>query len=234
MSESTLDSYKEWYSATESNLLAEVIGQTDKAVESIYTLGYLHSTDAVPVLLDRISFSEHAIRYFIDGDGDRMSFGLAEKSPGWVYPSLVSLESLKPTMNEYLSRIHAETNNTLNVDLLSQSAYSIYGTNFLTRISDLLSSDSNRWSYVQRHLQWKSFSFTKPIHFGNPSKLALPSIVSVYESTQSNLLSLALSSCREENQTALVDIVSTYRFIHAPIPEAVSTNVFFRTTIGGE
>lgn len=226
-------SIRRWYTQTESNLLATIQTENFQTKSAIYTIAYLNSTNACDLILDRIDFTDHAITYYME-NGHRVSLGKANIMPGWVYPSLVSLEKLRPSLETYIQRLESETNNTLKVDLLSISAYSVHGSNFTERVKLLNHAESNRWTYVLEEVDRKKNRDGTPLKFGNPYYLASRDVKADYEMVQTNLQSMALSACMEQNPTNLLDIVSTYRFIHAPIPEAISTNDFFQATIGEE
>lgn len=219
------------YGMLETNLI-EIVQSGDPGFsDAMYALGYLRA--GKDLLMDRISATEYHVSYF-DEDGFRVSFGRERRMPGVVYPALISLEYMKPDLDEYLSRIMAETNNSLSVDLWALSAYSVHGTNFLDTISQLQTTGTDRWEYVFAFLNREIKPSHPKLEFGNPFYLVRTSVKYSYEEMQTNLLGLAISACMEQNPTNLLDIVSTYRFIHAPIPEAIFTNDFFQATIGEE
>lgn len=221
-----------WYQCAETNLINR-LGTEEPRDRVIFTLGAIRSTNSISRLLPMIDYSSHKISYH-ELNGHRFSLQSAARTPGIAYPVLVALEYIPVPMDAYLNEINESPVDSLKMDLLSESAFVAYGTQFLARAESLVNLDEPRWNYVTNHVGW--FSKGSLHHFStfiHDRRVDL-NVVNSFRHAQSNLLSIALSACMEQNPTNLLDIVSTYRFIHAPIPEAISTNDFFQATIGEE
>ena len=223
------------YSMMETNLLSKY--QTTEGREKVHTicaLGLIGSEKAIPILLDHIDWSISPI-YYMWVRGHRTTFSGA-RSVGVDYPSIMALDYQPVPLSEYLDRIEQEPNpKSLRIDLWTASGYAKHQTNFLQAVREKLPLDTNRWSYVLARANIEEYMLRENHwHFANPTHWTDPSAIQKYAMMQTNLLLLAESACSNQNFTNLLEAVSTYRFIHAPIPEAIFTNDFFQATIGEE